>query len=397
MQTSELGLLGKTQGNHCPGILYVLPEYDCQTDTHFYHLYQLLELLANDYSIHLLVERGVKPVNSKFSATYLLPSAGRFLALRRAFSTIQFALKARMLGCGLIYSHYSYYGGILAAAIFRFTGGRALYWNCGLLAQFRHPWRLSLLLKKAYQEFRPRLTFATVNALVTGTPTMARYYSENYNIPLSRIEVVPNWVDLARFNPSFLTQAEARRQLQIFHRHPVFLYVHSVSIRKGADRLVPIMERLLESHPDALLLIVGGGADEAYVQRQVEASQLQRHILLIGRIPNPQLLPFLAAADVFLMPSREEGFPHVLLEAMAVGLPFVATDVGGVRDFTTGLQQQFVVTDFTPEKFSERVALILENRSLALALRDDGLKVVEDYSLENVAQEFACVWDKWLE
>lgn len=226
---------------------------------------------------------------------------------------------------------------------------------------------------------------------------MARYYSEYCGIPLARIEIVPNWVDLTRFDPKSLDRNQARRQLGISSQGPVLLFVHRIVSRKGSDRLVPIMESVLQTCPDALLLVVGSGPHEGALREQIESALLQDHIRLVGSVPNRRLGPYLAAADVFVMPSREEGFPRVLLEAMAMGLPFVATDVGGVCDVTSPLQQQFLVSDFTPQAFAERIVSILQNPDVAGRLRAEGLHWVQTYSLEAAVGNFAALWERYLE
>lgn len=386
---------------HRPAILYILPRFDLDTDTHFYHIYELLSLLADRYEIHLVVERGDKPQKGRFASIYTLPSHGMLLKWRRAWATFCIVLQARLAGCRLLYSHYSYYGGVLASSVFRLTGGQSLYWNCGLVGQFRVPWRLNpvTLFKKAYHDLPFWLTLRINSALVTGTSSMGKYYSKQCGIAPTRIEVVPNWVDLQRFDPKCMDQAQARRQLDIPAQGPVLLFVHRIVSRKGSDRLVPIMENVLQFYPDALLLVVGSGPDEIALREQIAFASvsLQDHIRLIGSVSNHRLAPWLAAADVFVMPSREEGFPHVLLEAMAMELPFVAMDVGGVRDITSMFQQQFVVSKFMPQSFAERIITILKNPDIAAQLQTDGWSQVQAYSLEKAVDNFTGLWDKFLQ
>lgn len=383
---------------HRPGILYVLPRFDLETDTHFYHIYQLLELLAEQFDIHLIVERGDLPPAGRFASIQVLPSHGAFLKGRRAWATLRTACAARTIGCRLVYTHYSYYGGILASLVFRITGGQALYWNCGLVSEFRLPWRSHPLhlLKKAYKELPLWATLKIVSALVTGTESVGRHYLEHCGVSSERIEVVPNWIDLARFDSRSFDRLHARRQLGISSQSSVLLFVHRIVSRKGADRLVPIMEHVLQMHSDSMLLVVGSGPDEEILLGQVASALFQDHIRLVGSVPNHCLGPYLATADVFLMPSRQEGFPRVLLEAMAMGLPFVATDVGGVRDVTSPLQQQLIVSHFTPQAFAERVVTILRDTDLAERLRADGLRWVQAYSLEIAAANFAALWERYL-
>lgn len=379
-------------------VLYILPRFDLETDTHFYHIYELLGRLAEQFDIHLIVERGDKPQRGRFASIHILPSHGSFLKERRAWTTLRIAWAARRAGCRLVYTHYSYYGGILASLVFRLSGGQALYWNCGLVGDLRLPWRLHPihLLRKAYKELPLWFTLKMVSALVTGTESLARHYSEYCGVSSARIKIVPNWVDLTKFDPRSLDRSQARQQLGLSSQGPVLLFIHRLVSRKGADRLVPIMEHVLQTCPDALLPVVGSGPDEGALRQQIASASLQDHIRLVGSVPNRRLGPYLAAADVFLMPSREEGFPRVLLEAMAMGLPFVATDVGGVRDITSLLQQQFVVADFTPQAFAERIVTILQDADVAGQLRAEGLRQVQAYSLKTAVANFAALWEGYL-
>jgi glycosyltransferase involved in cell wall biosynthesis len=78
------------------------------------------------------------------------------------------------------------------------------------------------------------------------------------------------------------------------------------------------------------MVVVGGGPEESNVRRALHGEIASGQVEMHGYVSNPAVLPLMLEADVLLMPSFEEGFPRVLLEAMAAGLPFVAADVGGV-------------------------------------------------------------------
>ena len=80
------------------------------------------------------------------------------------------------------------------------------------------------------------------------------------------------------------------------------------------------------------LTIVGGGRGEESVRKTIEASGLGDAIHLVGKLPPHELWPLMADHDIFVFPTLSEGFPNVLLEAMACGLPIVSSDFKGVRD-----------------------------------------------------------------
>jgi len=80
---------------------------------------------------------------------------------------------------------------------------------------------------------------------------------------------------------------------------------------------------------------------------------------MVGEVPHRELPAYYRAADVFLMPSEEEGFPHVLLEAMASGLPHVASDVGGVREITPQELHEYLVPSGDTVEFARKLLDLL--------------------------------------
>lgn len=150
-------------------------------------------------------------------------------------------------------------------------------------------------------------------------------------VPPEKLHVVGNGVDLARFQA--LPRGEARRQLGIPQEVPVLVTVGALVERKGFHRVIELLPMLRELHPGLTYLIVGGANPEgdvsAQLYQQVQALGLENAVRFLGALPPQALRVPLSAADVFVLPTRNEGWANVLLEAMACGLPVVATDVGG--------------------------------------------------------------------
>jgi glycosyltransferase involved in cell wall biosynthesis len=160
--------------------------------------------------------------------------------------------------------------------------------------------------------------------------------------PPEKIRVVGNGVDADKFFP--LPQAESRRALGLPDDAKVLITVGGLVERKGFHRVIALLPELREKHPTLRYLIVGGPSAEGdwstRLRGQVEELGLEDIVRFLGALPHQEVKRALSAADVFVLATSNEGWANVILEAMACGLPVVATDVGGnsevVKDVSLG-------------------------------------------------------------
>ena len=365
-------------------LCYVLPEFDPDTDTHYAHTVRLLEALARHVELHVIVQHA--PARPEVPGAHCV---GVQTARRRPVRLLQLArllLSARRHGCRAVYVHYSYSSAVVAALITRALGGRVSYWHCGQPTQFyRRPgdWSWAGLVKTVADEIPLRLVLRLGHRLVTGTPRMAEYYVREFGVHRHKIAVVPNEIDLRRFAPP-ADKTAAKARLGIDPDRPVVLFIHRVSPRKGAHHLVEIAELVRGTVPDVLFVVVGDGPYLPTLVDEVAARGLADTFRLVGPVPNRAIASYYGVADVFLMPSDEEGFPRVLLEAQAMGVPFVAADVGGVLDIVTPRQAEFVVPRGMREAFADRVTRLLKDPALRGALAAEGLENVRRFDVDRV-------------
>ena len=211
-------------------------------------------------------------------------------------------------------------------------------------------WRLEAFL-------RPH-TVRRAAGLLVGPAAEAERVRSTYGVTPQR---VPNPVDLDTWRPR--DRAAARAELGIAPTAPVIAWHGRMSIdQKGLDVLLEAFRRVAHEHPDARLLLVGGGRDEA----RVAGEGIIRTGLLDDR---DAIATHLSAADVYAFPSRHEGFPAAPIEAMACGLPVVASNVSGIPE----IQPAVIVEPGDAEQLATALNALLDDeprrRELAAAAR----------------------------
>lgn len=160
---------------------------------------------------------------------------------------------------------------------------------------------------------------------------------EGLGMPASHMTVIPNGVDGAKFFPG--SKSAARQALGLPDKR-IVLSVGGLTSSKGFDLLLKSMKTLAEElHArDCYLVIVGEGALRRELEQLASALHLQDHVRFVGAVPHRDLHQWYHAADVFCLASRREGWPNVVLEALACGIPVVAADVGGVPEIVCSPQ-----------------------------------------------------------
>lgn len=205
------------------------------------------------------------------------------------------------------------------------------------------------------------------------------------------VEVVPNGVDTRVFS-STAGEVEIKKKLGK-REDEVFLITTSRLVKKNGIRYIIRAMALLP--PSIRLLIVGEGQDMASLMKLAWDLKVDRRVQFIGHVPYEKIPPFLHASDIFIRPSLSEGFGNSFIEAMAAGLPVIATPVGGIVDFLydpernperapTGL---FVEVE-DPVSIREQVMRLIEDQDLKGRLVKNALDLVKDrYEWDHVADE----------
>lgn len=207
-----------------------------------------------------------------------------------------------------------------------------------------------------------RWTHRGCRCTIGNSPSVIDHLSENAGIPRDRLKLVRGGID-----PDPFAQAEPieKSALGVPKDAPIVLWVGRLDPVKGLDGLIRAFERG-DGTGQAHLVLVGDGLIREALTARIEKSSRRNQIHMLGsRDDVPRLLK---AADVFVFPSRTEGLPNALLEAMAAGCPIVTTDVPGCRDLIDHDASGLIVPYGDTEALAEAMTRLLRDRNPALRL-----------------------------
>ncbi|MCI0492868.1 MAG: glycosyltransferase, partial [Planctomycetes bacterium] len=231
-----------------------------------------------------------------------------------------------------------------------------------------------------------RLLTPITDAFIAVAPSHGRFLIEQEHLPAAKVAVIPNGVDTNRFAP-MPDIATVRRQLNITPNAPVIAIVAALRPEKNHELFLSMARRVTEQLRDARFLIIGDGPRrELLEQRAGELGIAQRVLFLGSRDDVPQLL---AASDVFALTSHNEANPVSILEAMSVGRPVVATNVGSIHEAVDQGRTGYLVPPGDARQLARRVIELLEDpvrsREMGAAARQ---KVVQCWSIDVMIQGY---------
>jgi glycosyltransferase involved in cell wall biosynthesis len=339
-------------------IVYIINYVEKNTDTHFFHIYELLRALDKKINVFLIVENKSDKIlsnqyNQKFHNPFL-----RFIELLFVIFFLYFK------GYRKIYIHYSYFGAIVSSLLSYFINLETYYWNCGELKQFVRKCAFRDFILKKIPVF---YTFKMIDYLVTGNHTMKDYYIKHFNISSEKIIIMPNWINVERFqntqNNFYIAETENKK---------IILFVHRISKRKGSDELLFLLNHFRTCNKYHFW-IIGDGPELNFIRNK----NRNKNVTFFGKVPNRNIGNYFKRSDLFIMPSLEEGFPRVILEAMVMKRKIIAYDVGGVKEL---LPKEFIVKKGDRMSFARK---IMENDFSDFEYSD-----IKKYDINNVIKIF---------
>jgi phosphatidylinositol alpha-1,6-mannosyltransferase len=153
---------------------------------------------------------------------------------------------------------------------------------------------------------------------------------------------------------------------------PVLLYLGSLKTRKNLPTLLAALALIRKERDDARLVLVGQGDQAQALQRQAQALGLSEHVRFVGFVPEADKVRWYNLADVFVLPSRLEGFGLVAAEAMACGKPVVASRTASLPEVVAHGETGLLCDPDDPGDFAQTITRLLRERELATRMGQAG-------------------------
>ena len=193
----------------------------------------------------------------------------------------------------------------------------------------------------------------------------------------ARITVVPRGRDDRRLGgPSTERRVAARRELGLADDRLVLVNVARQEYQKGHRHLLAALPAVLATHPNAILLVAGrSGTETADLERLARDTGVQDCVRFLGHVPG--VADFLTAGDVFVFPSLYEGMPGAVIEAMAMGLPVVASDIPPIREVVEPTKNALLVDPQDHRALADAIGALLDDPERRRAFGHESRRIYE--------------------
>lgn len=258
--------------------------------------------------------------------------------------------------------------------------------------------------KKGYPSFRDRIANYFMHRLAmleketahkaTVIVTISNYSLEKiqsyYGVEKSKVRIVPNGVDVEKFKP--MKAQDARQQFGL-GVEPCVLFVGSLIPRKGLNFLVESAKKIVKENADTKFLIVGEGPLKAQLTISLESANLSGNFKFFGNLKDDALSAIYNCADVFVLPSIQEGQGIVLLEAQASGKSVVGFDVGGVNEAVANGETGLLVKEGSTDELTDALLRLLSDKPLREKIGANGRRfMTEQFTWDICAEKMLNVY-----
>lgn len=219
-----------------------------------------------------------------------------------------------------------------------------------------------------------------VVSVSSGLRDLARKFN-----PDQEIDVIFNGINISEFQ----YQPE-----KVDTDHFRILCVSRLTQRKAIDYLIRAVANLKEKHPDVVLELVGDGEQKSELENLARELKAEKYIVFTGLVKHEEVSAYFNRASVFVLPSLNEGMSNVMLEALACGLPIVATDTGGTKELVDDGRNGFIIKMKDAKDIEEKVERLIADQELRKKMAQESRKKAEEMSWRKVADDYFNFYEK---
>ncbi len=369
-------------------LIYVLNQYSKKEGSHFYHILNLLEEIAkNDVDIKLIIEKAIDIPH--FDIPNIEVIAQKKKGIMRVFELFNILKKLNKQGYKKTFVRISQNGAVPSILVSRIYGGEVYYWQSGTTHETEK--NKAFNLKKFLKYELPfNIVKRYTTYFVTGPESMVQYYENIVGVNKEKLVCLYNDIDISRFKIADKNQQKIlKNELNVDESKKIILFVHRLSpVRKSLFYMPFILKDILSNRDDYICLVIGGGNEQKELKELIKQDRLENKIFVLGEKPNSEIQKFYQISNIFINPTYTEGFPRVLIEAMASGLPTVTTNAGGTNDIVGEFQSKFMVDTHDREGFAIKLKELIEDEVMQQKLSAENINQVKKFSTQNVAQMY---------
>jgi glycosyltransferase involved in cell wall biosynthesis len=286
---------------------------------------------------------------------------------------------------------------LVASFANKLNGGLTFFWQSGTTIEWDLEQPLNMKKLKWYitSYFPGRAARKSVDYFVTGPESMADYYESVAGVSRNKIKVLYNDINIERFSVDKVTDTNLKTQFLsergFAEGSLVLLLVHRLSpVRKTTMYFPHCLEALANKGllKKVVVVVAGGGGELEPIKKMAQESGVDSQCVFLGNVANSEIQQLYTMSDIFLHPTYNEGFPRVILEAMAASLPIVSTDAGGTGELVGLGQADFVSLKDDVSSFCDNLVLLVEDEECRNKLAIENRGHVERYSTDKIAEMY---------
>ncbi|MGD8686453.1 MAG: glycosyltransferase family 4 protein [Syntrophobacterales bacterium] len=254
-------------------------------------------------------------------------------------------------------------------------------------------------LRKTVYKITDRYSARYVTRYITVSRALKDRLVREYGIPPDKISIIYNGVELDQYDSNLYAPEEARRSLSIRNNYPVIGTIGRLTYQKGFSYFLEAAKRVYLQKKQVQFVIVGDGNEEARLKQLADSLGISNVCTFAGL--RFDIAHLLSAFDVFVLSSILEGLPRIVIEAMAMQRPIVASDIDGVREQLRHNETGLLVPPADPKALAKAILSILDDQQKAEHLGRAARKAAEQmfdlrHTLAKVARIYMNLFDSIL-
>lgn len=224
-----------------------------------------------------------------------------------------------------------------------------------------------------------------VQRMIASSKAVKKVIIEKENVSEDKVKVIYNGIDTEYYKPE-RRKSSWRSRIGLQDSQFVVTIVANLYKIKGVEYFVRAASLIAQQIPESRFIVIGDGTEKDYLMKLAITLGISEKIIFVGNIGN--IKDYLTASDVYVCSSLSEGFSNSILEAMAMGLPVVATDVGGNREAIVDNESGFLVPSLDYRGIASKVIELYRNHDLKNEMGAKGRIIVEErFTFERMMRE----------